>query len=92
MSIYGRYIKKISIEKIITFTIKGLLILKWTCVHFVSGAFDVATFNLCGDVVVKQNGILKYLEFSWIFYLDIYFFEQYQESQMQLVSSWRTFI
>ena len=30
--------------------------------------------------VVKQNGILKYLEFSWIFYLDIYFFEQYQES------------
>ena len=36
--------------KIIMFTIKGLLILKWTCVHFVSGAFNVTTFNLCGDV------------------------------------------
>ena len=42
--------------------------------------------------VVKQNGILKYLEFSWIFYLDIYFCEQYQGSKKQLVSSWRTFI
>ena len=56
------------------------------CVVMLGGLFKQSL------AVVKQNGILKYLEFSWIFYLDIYFFEQYQESQMQLVSSWRTFI
>ena len=38
------------------------------CVVMLGGLFKQ------GLAVVKQNGIPKYLEFSWIFYLDIYFF------------------